>query len=165
MTAKLKTIVVAFVSLIVLQRLRVSEGTLPSGNSEMDTASDGTPIPKAYLDNAARVQQNLKQFETWIRANVDSTARIVLTSLYRTADTNASAGGAKKSYHLVALASDFIVQGNHANGKIYMWTHANTQHWLRQAMLQNIVEKGELGKGITHTHYAPTGKMIEFLDK
>jgi Peptidase M15 len=164
MTKRTQTIVYSLAALLVLRFLRGSSEP-PNTNSEKNTASDGTPVPKAYEANVARVQQNLQQFETWIRAKVDSTAKIIRTSGYRTADTNQSAGGAKKSYHLVALAVDFVIEGHDENGKVYPWKHPITQYWLRQAMLQNIVEKGELGKGVTHTHYAPTGKMVEFLDK
>ena len=66
---------------------------------------DGTPVPEKYMDNVILLAKQLQV----IRDAIGKPIKI--NSAYRTPTYNKSVGGASKSQHLTASASDLTVSG------------------------------------------------------
>ncbi len=74
--------------------------------------ASGGSIPSLYRANAQQVLEFLQAVRDYITQRTGREHPITITSLYRTAEHNAgTAGAAKDSQHMQALAADFDVDG------------------------------------------------------
>lgn len=74
-------------------------------NSSEFACKDGTAVPSALLSNLHELARNLQVLRD------DIGAPITIRSGFRTISHNSTIGGAKKSYHLRAMAADIVCPG------------------------------------------------------
>ena len=74
-------------------------------NSSEFACKDATAVPSALLGNLLELARNLQVLRDELGAP------ITIRSGFRTISHNQKIGGAKNSYHLRAMAADFVVPG------------------------------------------------------
>ncbi len=108
---------------------------------------DGSSIPPEYMDNVRLLAKNLQV----LRDHIGLPIRI--TSGYRSPPYNRKIGGARKSQHMLAKASDIKVSGM-------------TPDQVRSTILQLIKEgkmmQGGVGRYVTFTHYDVRGRVARW---
>lgn len=67
---------------------------------------DGTAVPDKYYDNVIELAENLQRLRDYFNKPI-----IISGSGYRTESWNKKVGGAKKSYHMKAMAADISIKG------------------------------------------------------
>ena len=108
---------------------------------------DGSEIPTEYMDNVRLLAKNLQV----LRDHIGLPIRVI--SGYRSPPYNRKIGGARKSQHMLAKASDIKVSGM-------------TPDQVRSTILQLIDEgkmmQGGVGRYVTFTHYDVRGRCARW---
>ena len=111
---------------------------------------DGSGVPDEYMDNVKLLAKNLQV----LRNHIGLPVRVI--SGYRSPPYNRKIGGARKSQHMVAKASDIKVSGM-------------TPDQVRSTILQLIEEgkmmQGGVGRYVTFTHYDVRGHKARWSGK
>jgi uncharacterized protein YcbK (DUF882 family) len=108
---------------------------------------DGSDVPPEYMDNVRLLAKNLQV----LRDHIGLPIRVI--SGYRSPPYNRKIGGARKSQHMLAKASDIKVDGMHPDD-------------VRSTILQLIEEgkmmQGGVGRYLTFTHYDVRGRKARW---
>jgi len=111
---------------------------------------DGSGVPDECMDNVQLLAKNLQV----LRDHIGIPVRVI--SGYRSPPYNRKIGGARKSQHMVAKASDIKVNGM-------------TPDQVRSTILQLIEEgkmmQGGVGRYVTFTHYDVRGRKARWSGK
>jgi uncharacterized protein YcbK (DUF882 family) len=103
---------------------------------------DGTEVPDHLIDNVKLLAENLQV----LRDHIEKP--IIIISGYRTLKYNTKIGGAKRSLHLVAKASDIIIPG---------LTPLEVKETILQLIKENKMKQGGIGIYSTFVHYDVRG--------
>lgn len=101
------------------------------------------PPPRELWGNLQRVMNNLEA----IRAALGG-VEMTISSGYRSPWHNRDAGGVPNSYHLKAMAADFVVPS---------MRQSEVQNVVKRLMDEGKIDEGGIGKGQTFTHYDTKG--------
>ena len=100
--------------------------------------NDGTPVPIHLYSNLTKLVKNLQVIRDYVQAPIH------INSAYRSEDYNFKIGGATKSQHLLAKASDITVEG---------WTPLEVYDMLEFLIDEGLLHNGGIGVYKTFIHY------------
>jgi uncharacterized protein YcbK (DUF882 family) len=108
---------------------------------------DGTDVPEMYLENVKELAKNLQKIRYYVNAKFGhrSDIAIKVISGYRTESHNAKVGGAKKSLHLKAMASDIKPIGKISLLELF--------EVIKDLQKQGMIHEGGLKMYKTFIHY------------
>jgi uncharacterized protein YcbK (DUF882 family) len=108
---------------------------------------DGTPVPEHLYNNVLKLAVNLQVLRDTIKVPIR------VNSGYRTETHNRKIGGARRSTHLTALASDIVVQG---------FTPRQVMSIIETLIKEGRMEDGGLKSYNSFVHYDCRGKRARW---
>lgn len=109
--------------------------------------NNGKQVPEKYINNAYKNAKNLQQLRDYYETFV------IIISGYRTWFYNLGVGGALKSKHLTALASDIKIPGVEP---------IDVYKTIERFIKEGRMEEGGLGLYNTFVHYDPRGNKARW---
>ena len=140
-------IILVLIVVFMLTRKNNVSGTgaftqAPNFTFEEFNCKDGNKVPVQYYDNLFKVTKNMQVLRDYLGKKVN------VHSGYRSPTYNAKIGGVKNSFHKVALACDFSVDGV---------TPIQMRAIIEKLIAEGRMDKGGLGTYGTFTHYDAQG--------
>lgn len=111
---------------------------------------DGSEVPDEYTDNVKELAKNLQV----LRDHLEKPIRII--SAYRTPKYNRKVGGARRSQHLTASASDVKIKG---------MTPQEIKDVVEELIKKGLMKQGGIGLYRTFLHYDIRSKKVRWFGK
>ena len=111
---------------------------------------DDTEVPQEYMENVQELAENLQV----LRDHLEKPIRIIRA--YRTLHYNRKVGGARRSQHLTASASDIKVRG---------MTPQEIKDVIEGLIKKGLMKQGGIGLYKTFLHYDIRNKKVRWYGK